>query len=51
MTILFFLLPLSLLMSSLGALAFAWGARSGQWDDLVKPGESILFDETSNRKD
>ncbi|HSC89757.1 MAG TPA: cbb3-type cytochrome oxidase assembly protein CcoS [Polyangiaceae bacterium] len=37
MTVLFVILPLALLFSSLSVWAFVWTARSGQLDDLKTP--------------
>lgn len=45
MSVLFVVLPLALLLSSLSVLAFVWGARRGQFDDLTTPGYQPLLDD------
>jgi cbb3-type cytochrome oxidase maturation protein len=45
MTILFVVLPLAVLLSSLAAMAFAWATRAGQFDDLETPAVRLLSDE------
>ena len=42
---LFILIPLSLLLVALLALILHWSVKSGQFDDLSGPGESILMDD------
>ena len=42
---LFILIPLSLLLVGLLAWILRWSVRSGQFDDLTGPGESILMDD------
>lgn len=45
MSILFILIPLSLLLVAFAAWAFFWAVGSGQFDDLESPGWEILSDE------
>lgn len=45
MEIVYVLLPLSLLLAIGGFLAFTWGSKSGQWDDLDTPATKMLIDE------
>jgi cbb3-type cytochrome oxidase maturation protein len=42
---LFILIPLSLLLVGLLAWILSWSVRSGQFDDLDGPGQSILMDD------
>jgi cbb3-type cytochrome oxidase maturation protein len=45
MTILLFLLVVSLLIAALGLAAFLWSLRTGQYDDLDGAANRILFDD------
>ncbi|MFO7180389.1 MAG: cbb3-type cytochrome oxidase assembly protein CcoS [Pseudomonadota bacterium] len=45
MTILFVVLPLTLLISAGAVAAFVWAARSGQLDDLTTPALRMLADD------
>jgi cbb3-type cytochrome oxidase maturation protein len=45
MTIILFLLLVSLLLGALGLVVFLWSLRSGQYDDLDGAASRILFDE------
>ena len=58
MSIIFLILPVTLLLSAGAVAAFAWATRSGQFDDLETPGIRVLHDEpleptdgTSSRTD
>ena len=42
---LFILIPLSLLLIALLAWILRWSVKSGQFDDLTGPVESILMDD------
>ena len=42
---LFLLIPLSLLLVGLLAWILHWAIKSGQFDDLDGPGQSILMDD------
>jgi cbb3-type cytochrome oxidase maturation protein len=42
---LFLLIPLSLLLVGLLAWILHWSVKSGQFDDLDGPGQSILMDD------
>jgi len=48
MSILYLLIPLSLLLLSLAVAVFFWAVKSGQFDDLEGPAHRILFDEDEN---
>ena len=45
MEIIYFLLPLSLIISLTGLYAFFWAIRSGQYDDTDTPQYRVLFDD------
>jgi cbb3-type cytochrome oxidase maturation protein len=45
MTIILFLLIVSLALGALGLVFFLWSLRSGQYDDLDGAANRILFDE------
>ncbi|MGD9660787.1 MAG: cbb3-type cytochrome oxidase assembly protein CcoS [Porticoccaceae bacterium] len=42
---LYFLIPLSLLLLALVVAIFIWAVNSGQYDDIDREGERILFDD------
>ena len=44
MTILSFLIPVTLCLGAIGLAAFFWSLRNGQYDDLAGDAERILFD-------
>lgn len=44
MTIIFLILPITLLLSLAAVLAFAWATRGGQFDDLRTPAVRALHD-------
>ena len=46
MSIIFLILPVTLILSASAVAAFAWATRSGQFDDLETPGIRLLHDET-----
>lgn len=45
MDVIFFLIPLALLLLISAIAAFLWAARSGQFEDLEREAHRILFDE------
>ena len=45
MSVLYVLVPVALALAGLGALAFRWAVRNGQYDDVTTPGVRMLFDE------
>ena len=49
MSILLFLIPITILLGLLGVMAFLWSIKSKQYDDLEGSANRILFDE--NLKD
>ncbi len=50
MDLVFFLLPLSLLLAAFGVSAFIWANRSGQFDDLDTPAHRLLLDDDEQKK-
>jgi cbb3-type cytochrome oxidase maturation protein len=44
MSIIFFILPITLLLSLSAVAAFAWATRGGQFDDLQTPAIRALHD-------
>ncbi|MFW6412664.1 MAG: cbb3-type cytochrome oxidase assembly protein CcoS [Oceanicaulis sp.] len=45
MTAVLWLIPVALLLGTLGLIGFLWSMRSGQYDDLSGAAERILIDE------
>jgi len=45
MAVLYFILPLALVISAAAVAAFLWTVRSGQLDDVDTPPRRILFDD------
>lgn len=45
MSVIFFLLPIALLLAVGFLCAFIWATRSGEFDDLETPAHRILFDD------
>ncbi len=45
MEILYFLIPVSLVIIALAVAVFFWAVKSGQYDDLEGPAYRILFDD------
>lgn len=50
MEILYLLVPLSVVVVFLIAIAFWWSLRNGQFDDLEGPGYRILMDDDKAKK-
>ncbi|WP_250148284.1 cbb3-type cytochrome oxidase assembly protein CcoS [Halomonas jincaotanensis] len=48
MSILYLLIPLSLILLGLAVWAFFWAVKHDQFDDLEGPAYRILFDEDEN---
>lgn len=44
MSIIFFVLPITLLLSLSAVAAFSWATRAGQFDDLQTPAVRALHD-------
>ncbi len=47
MDILYLLIPISLALVAVIAVAFLWAVRSGQFDDMEGPAHRILMDDDS----
>lgn len=45
MSVLFLLIPLSIVLASLFLWAFVWAVRSGQYDDTHTPSMRVLLDD------
>ncbi len=45
MSIIYILIPIAILLTSLGIYLFFWAVKTEQFEDLEKQGMSILFDE------
>ncbi len=48
MSILYLLIPLTLVLLSLAIWAFFWAVKNDQFEDLEGPAHRILFDEDEN---
>ncbi|MBK8973019.1 MAG: cbb3-type cytochrome oxidase assembly protein CcoS [Hahellaceae bacterium] len=42
------LIPISLILLTIAIVILRWAVKNGQYDDLDKPGHSILFDDDKN---
>ncbi len=45
MSVLIYLIPISLMLGAAGLIAFLWSLRSGQYQDLDGAAERVLFDD------
>ena len=45
MSVLYFLVPLALLLAGIGVAAFVWSVRNGQFDDVDTPGVRVLLED------
>ncbi|HEX6959383.1 MAG TPA: cbb3-type cytochrome oxidase assembly protein CcoS [Ferrovibrio sp.] len=45
MSVLVYLIPVSIALGAAGLLAFLWSLRSGQYQDLDGAAERVLFDD------
>lgn len=45
MNIVLILIPITLVLVSVGILVFNWAVKSGQYDDLEGPAHRILYDD------
>jgi cbb3-type cytochrome oxidase maturation protein len=50
MEVLVVLIPVSIVLVLLALRAFAWSVDSGQFDDLDREAQRILFEERSGRR-
>lgn len=49
MSIIYILIPIAIILTSLGIYLFFWAVKSEQFDDLEKQGLSILFDDKQEK--
>lgn len=49
MEIIFLLLPLSVLLAVIALVAYLWGVRNGQFDDLETPAMRMLYDDKDDQ--
>ena len=45
MNILYFLVPLALILAASGVWAFVWSVKNGQFEDVETPGLRVLFED------
>ena len=45
MNVLYFMLPLALLLGMIGLALMIWAVKSGQFEDLEGPAQRILFED------
>jgi len=50
MSIIYFLIPIAILLTALGIYMFFWAVKTEQFDDLEKEGMSILFDNKEDKE-
>jgi cbb3-type cytochrome oxidase maturation protein len=50
MNVIYFLIPLAMVLLAFGIAAFLWVVKTGQFDDLDREAYRILFDEDENLK-
>lgn len=50
MSIIYILIPIAILLTSLGIYLFFWAVKTEQFEDLEKQGMSILFDDDKQEK-
>lgn len=48
---LYLLIPVSLLLVTIAAAAFFWAVNSGQYDDIDREGERLLFEDELEEAD
>lgn len=46
MNVLYFLVPLAILLAAAGVAAFMWAVRNGQFDDVETPAIRMLLDDS-----
>ncbi len=51
MSVIYFLIPVSLVLGGGTLLLFIWALRSGQFDDLQTPAYRILFSDGEEKSD
>lgn len=48
MNVLYFMIPIALLLGLGFVISFIWAAKKGQYDDLETPAYRMLFDDQPN---
>jgi cbb3-type cytochrome oxidase maturation protein len=48
MSIIYVLIPIAILLTTIGIYLFFWAVKTEQFDDLEKQGMSILFDDEND---
>ncbi|SEF75325.1 cbb3-type cytochrome oxidase assembly protein CcoS [Marinobacterium lutimaris] len=48
MSIIYLLIPIAIILASIGIWAFFWSVNSGQFDDLESPAHKILYDDDAD---
>lgn len=51
MNILYFLVPLALILAFVGIGAFVWSVRNGQFEDVETPAMRVLFEDEETTVD
>ncbi|MBU6338967.1 MAG: cbb3-type cytochrome oxidase assembly protein CcoS [Rickettsiales bacterium] len=51
MSVLIFLIPITLFLGLFGVMAFLWSLKSKQYDDLEGAANRILFDDEDDEED
>jgi cbb3-type cytochrome oxidase maturation protein len=51
MSIIYYLIPLTLVLVGIACWAFFWAVGDGQFDDLESPGWDVLRDEAEPQRD
>ena len=51
MSVIYFLIPIAVILTIIGIYLFFWAVKTEQFNDLEKQGLSILFDDESNQAD
>ncbi len=49
MQIVMFLVPLMLILVTVGIVLFSWAVKNGQYDDLEGPAHRILYDDDKDK--
>ena len=49
MSIIYVLIPIAVLLTTIGIYLFFWAVKTEQFDDLEKQGMSILFDDENDK--
>lgn len=50
MNVIYFMLPLALILGLFFVMLFVWATKNGQYDDLETPAKRMLFDDDKIKK-